>query len=94
MDTDSLGQGNTSNRSNLSSSRVDSNAFGTLTGSNGRVKKFSCNGSGSHGFNALVRGDGSVYTWGYNGYGNLGHNHTYNCYVPIRVYTGGYNSSI
>ena len=57
-----LGQGNTNTRSNLSSSRVDSNAFGTLTGSNGRVKKFSCNGSGSHGFNALVRGDGSVYT--------------------------------
>ena len=40
-----LGQGDTSNRSNLSSSRVDSNAFGTLTGSGRRVKKFSCNGS-------------------------------------------------
>ena len=87
-----LGQGDTSNRSNLSSSRVDSNAFGTLTGSSGRVKKFSCNGSGSHGFNALVRGDGSVYTWGYNGYGNLGHNHTNRCQVPIRVRTSGYSS--
>mgnify|MGYP001270538448 FL=1 len=86
-----LGQGDTSNRSNLSSSRVDSNAFGTLTGSSGRVKKFSCNGSGSHGFNALVRGDGSVYTWGYNGYGNLGHNHTNRCQVPIRVRTSGYS---
>ena len=88
-----LGQGNTSNRSNLSSSRVDSNAFGTLTGSSGRVKKFSCNGSGSHGFNALVRGDGTVYTWGYNGYGNLGHNHSHNTYVPIKVYTGGYSGA-
>ena len=87
-----LGQGDTSNRSNLSSSRVDSNAFGTLTGTNQRVKKLSLNGSGSHGFNALVRGDGSVYTWGYNGYGNLGHNHTNRCQVPIRVRTSGYSS--
>ena len=87
-----LGQGDTSNRSNLSSSRVDSNAFGTLTGANQRVKKLSLNGSGSHGFNALVRGDGSVYTWGYNGYGNLGHNHTNRCQVPIRVRTSGYSS--
>ena len=87
-----LGQGDTSNRSNLSSSRVDSNAFGTLTGTNQRVKKLSLNGSGSHGFNALVRGDGSVYTWGYNGYGNLGHNHTNRCQVPIRVRSSGYSS--
>mgnify|MGYP001221086878 CR=1 FL=1 len=87
-----LGQGDTSNRSNLSSSRVDSNAFGTLTGTNQRVKKMSINGSGSHGFNALVRGDGSVYTWGYNGYGNLGHNHTNRCQVPIQVRTSGYSS--
>ena len=53
-----------------------------LTGTNQRVKKFSCNGSGSHGFNALVRGDGRAYTWGYNGRGNLGHNHTNRCQVP------------
>tara|TARA_B100000900_G_scaffold107167_3_gene89193 strand:- start:19613 stop:22123 length:2511 start_codon:yes stop_codon:yes gene_type:complete len=88
-----LGQGNTSNRSNLSSSRVDANSFGTLTGTNQRVRKFSTAGSNSHGYNALVRGDGSVYTWGYNGYGNLGHNHTYNTYVPIRVRTSGYSGA-
>ena len=87
-----LGQSDTSNRSNLSSSRVDANAFGTLTGTNQRVKKFSTAGSNSHGYNALVRGDGSVYTWGYNGYGNLGHNHTNRCQVPIRVRTSGYSS--
>ena len=87
-----LGQSDTSNRSNLSSSRVDANAFGTLTGTNQRVKKFSTAGSNSHGYNALVRGDGSAYTWGYNGYGNLGHNHTNRCQVPIRVRTSGYSS--
>ena len=87
-----LGQSDTSNRSNLSSSRVDANAFGTLTGTNQRVKKFSTAGSNSHGYNALVRGDGSAYTWGYNGYGNLGHNHTNGCQVPIRVRTSGYSS--
>ena len=88
-----LGRGNSSNHYTLSTGRVDANAFGTLTGTNQRVKKFSINGSGSHGFNAVVRGDGSAYTWGYNGYGNLGHNHTYNTYVPIRVRTSGYSGA-
>ena len=87
------GSGNTSQQRSLSGNRVNANSFGTLTGTNQRVKKFSINGSGSHGFNALVRGDGSAYTWGYNGYGNLGHNHTYNTYVPIRVRTSGYSGA-
>ena len=85
------GSGNTSQQRSLSGNRVDANSFGTLTGTNQRVKKFSLNGCGSHGFNALVRGDGSAYTWGYNGRGNLGHNHTHNTYVPIRVRTSGYS---
>lgn len=86
-----LGRGNSSNQTTLG--RVDSNSFGTLTGSGQRVKKFSTIGGGSHQFSALVRGDGSAYTWGYNNNGQCAHNHTFNTYVPVRVRTSGYSGA-
>ena len=86
-----LGEGSSSNRYTLQ--RVDPNSFGILSGSGQKIKKFSIGGGGTHQHNALVRGDGSAYTWGYNGYGNLGHNHTHNCYIPVRVRTSGYSGA-
>jgi len=86
-----IGNGNTTNQSVLV--RVDANDIGTLTGTNGRVRKFSINGGGSHGTCALLKGNGTVFTWGYNGYGGLGHNHTFNTYVPVQVRTGGYTGA-
>jgi alpha-tubulin suppressor-like RCC1 family protein len=86
-----IGNGNTTNQSVLV--RVDANDIGTLTGTNGRVRKFSINGGGSHGTCALLKGNGTVFTWGYNGYGGLGHNHTFNTYVPVQVRTSGYSGA-
>jgi alpha-tubulin suppressor-like RCC1 family protein len=86
-----LGNGNSTNQSTLV--QVDNNSFGVLTGSGGKIKKFSINGASTPGNYALLKGDGSVYTWGYNGYGQNGHNHTFNTYIPVRLYTGGYSSA-
>lgn len=86
-----IGNGNATNQNTLV--RVDANDMGTLTGTNGRVKKFSINGGGSHGTCGLLKGNGTVFTWGYNGYGGLGHNHTHNTYVPVQVRTGGYTGA-
>jgi hypothetical protein len=81
-----LGIGNQSNTGVLTLVK----AWGT--GSANKIKKFNTHGGGTSAPHMLVvRGDNTLWTWGYNGYGQLGHGHTYNCAVPIQVYTTGYS---
>jgi hypothetical protein len=86
-----LGNGNATNQYTLV--QVDANSWGVLTGSTGKLKKFSLNGGASSGSYCAIKQDNSLYTWGYNGYGQLAHNHLYNCYIPVKVYTNGYTGS-
>lgn len=81
-----LGIGTQSSVSSLTQVKV----WGTGSGS---VKKFNtCGGSSAASMLVLTR-SGQLWTWGYNGAGQLGHNHTYNCDLPVRVYTGGYSGA-
>jgi alpha-tubulin suppressor-like RCC1 family protein len=86
-----IGDGTVTNRSVLT--RVLNDDMGILTGSSGKVKKFSINGNGQFGFCFLIRGNNSLYSWGYNAFGALGHNHTNNVRLPISVFNGGYTGA-
>lgn len=86
-----IGDGTVTNRSVLT--KVNADELLTLTGSGGRIRKFSINGNGLYTFCYLIRGDNTVFSWGYNGYGALGHNHTNNVRIPISLFVNGYTGA-
>lgn len=86
-----IGNGTATNTSVLTGTLIDD--MGTLTGSSGKIKKFSINGNGGAAFCYLITGSNSVYSWGYNQYGALGHNHVFNVRLPISVFNNGYTGA-